>query len=108
MREDGRAAGPSQRREAAEVRTMAVRDRDPVEVSDASAEPADGREYEPRIALEERVDQRQIATLFDQERMHVPTGAVAEAVHAGRDFGHAGRAAPARCHGAKGFPTPCT
>ena len=41
MRVDRRAARPLQRREAAEVRAVAVRDRDPLQVGDAPAEPVE-------------------------------------------------------------------
>ena len=55
---------------------------------DAPAERADRLEHEPRVVLEQRVDERQLAAVVDQERVHVPALAVAEAVDAGRELGH--------------------
>ena len=69
-----------------------------------AAERADRLEHEPRVVLEQRVDERELAAVVDQERVHVPALAVAERVDAGSELGHD----VARCHGANGFSTPCS
>ncbi len=54
------------------MRAMAVRDRNPLQVGHAPAERANRLEHEPRVALEERVDERQLAAIFDEERVTRP------------------------------------
>ena len=85
------------------MRTVAVRDRDPLQVGRRAAELVDRLQHEARVVLEQRVDERQLAARLDQERMHVPALAVAEAVDAGRELDHTA----GRCQGANGFSTPC-
>ena len=53
-----------------------------------------------RVALEERVDERQLAARVDQEGVHATARLVAERVHARRELDHARR------QGANGFATP--
>ena len=63
---------------------------------------ADTVEHEPRVVLEQRVHERELAAVVDQERVHVPALPVAERVDAGSELGHDA----ARCHGANGLSTP--
>ena len=102
MRVDGCAALALQPREAAEVRAVTVRDRDALQVARRATERVDRLQHESRIVLEQRVDERELAARVDEKRVHVPALAVAEAVDAGRELGHAAE----RCQGANGFSTP--
>ena len=70
-------------------------------VTDA-AEAVDRLQHEPGVAFEQRVDERQLAAVVDQERVHVPALAVAEAVDAGGELGHE----PTVFQGANGLATP--
>ena len=97
-----RARLPLQRREPAEVGAVAVRDRDPLDVGRLAPELRERLEHQPPVVLEQRVDERELAPVVDQERVHVAALAVAERVDAGSELGHD----VARCHGAKGFSTP--
>ena len=106
VREHLRAARALQRGEPAEVRAVPVRDGDPLQVARVTAESFDRVEHEPRVTLEQGVDQRQLVAVLDQERVDVPALAVAEAMDAGRELFHGEPAAPARCQGANGFATP--
>src|SRR4051794_22692263 len=78
-----RAARLHERRHPAEMRTMRVRDRDPSQVLGALAELPDRLEQEPAVGLEQRVHERELAAVVDQERVGVPSLAVAETVDAG-------------------------
>ena len=66
---------------------------------------ADGFEHEPGVALEQRVDERELVAVLDEERAYAAAGAVAEPVDARRDLGHVEWA---RCQGANGFATPAS
>ena len=102
MRVDGRAALALERGQAAEMRTVAVRDRDPLQVGGVRPSSRIACSTRLRVVLEERVDERELTARVDEERVHAPALAVAEAVDAGRELDHAAD----RCHGANGFSTP--
>ena len=102
MRVDSGSALALERGQAAEMRTVAVRDRDSLQVGRRSAELMDRMQHEVRIVLEERVDERELAARVDEERVHAPAFAVAEAVDAGSELDHTAD----RCQGANGFSTP--
>jgi hypothetical protein len=110
-----RAAGALERGKAAEVRTVCVGDRDPLDVARRPSEALQRIEDEARVALEERVDERELAAGLEQEGVDMPALAVAEAVDAGGQLLHAvtvvaglGAAADTatRFQGANGFATP--
>src|SRR5215813_9382435 len=88
------------------MRAMAVGDRDALQIPRLATQRVDCREREPRVALEQRVDERQLARVVEEEGVDVPSLAVTEAVDPRRELRH-GAVAPARFQGANGFATPC-
>src|SRR4051794_35299565 len=87
------------------MRAMCVRDRDPLQVPRALPELPDRVEHQPAVALEQRVDERELAAVVEEERVDVTALPVAEAVDAGPYLSH-DLAPAARFHGANGFATP--
>ena len=67
---------------------MAVGDRDPRRAGILRPEASDLVEDEPRVALEQRVDQRELAAVLHEERVDVPSPGMAETVDSGRELGH--------------------
>src|SRR5436190_4958793 len=103
---DGGATLALELGEAAEVRAVPVRDRDPFQVTHSAAEPANREQDEPRVVLEQRVDKGELARVLDQNGSDVPTFGVAQAVDARRELSHAAASSPTAVHGANGFLTP--
>ena len=85
---DGRAARAGERREAAEVGAVAVRERDPLQVGDPPAQPVDLPKHGPGVAVEEGVDERELAAVVEEEGPDVAALAAAEAVDARGELGH--------------------
>src|SRR5262249_10331481 len=102
----------------AEMRAMAMGDHDPLDVARRTSQALQGVEDEAGVALEERVDERELATRLEQEGMDVAAPAVPEAVDAGGEVAPAVAVAAAVCaawvdaatrfQGANGFPTPAS
>src|SRR4051794_17527203 len=84
------------------MRAVRMGERDSLQVARAASEAADRLEHEAGVALEERVDEGQLAPVVDKERVDVPALSVPEAVDAGSELLHE----RASCHGANGFLTP--
>jgi len=88
VREDRCPACPLQCGDAAEVRAMRVRDCDPLQVLRASAEVPNRGEDERGVGFEQRVNERELAAIIDQEGADMTALAVAEAVDAGGELSH--------------------
>ncbi len=82
---------------------MRVRDHDVTQLVRPTAERAQCLQHEPGVALEERVDERQLVAVVDEERSYAAALLAAEGVHAGHELP---QAPPTCLHGAKPFVTP--
>ena len=82
------------------MRAVRVGDCDALQVARRTAERVDRLQHETGVALEERVDERQLSARVDQEGVHATACLVAERVHARCELDHARR------QGANGFATP--
>ena len=102
----GRAARALQRGEAAEVRAVPVRDHDAFQLGRLAGRARSScLEDEPSVALEERVDERELVAVVDEERVDAAALLSPRLCSAGREL----RQAPPTCrHGAKAFSTPCS
>ena len=86
VRVHGRAAQPLQHGQPAQVRAVRVRDHDVAQLVRPTAERGSRLQHEPGVALEERVDERQLVAVVDEERPHAAALLVAEGVHAGHEL----------------------
>src|SRR5215204_1346133 len=90
---DRRPGQALERRQTAEVRAVAMRQHDLLEISRRVAETAYGREDAAAIGVEERVDDGEIMAVIEEEGVHAPALPLSEAMDS---WGDLHRAPPCR------------